>query len=154
MGLDRGDDLVALFQLASGRVIAARHGAVDVRRLGAATRLEDELIHSRDLAQDQVHAVDDLQRSLQGVLVLERMHLGDLRPPGDRLVDRRVVLHRAGAEQTDTHHAERLLGQTQIVIEHFRLGELRQGGSITAAHRIRNQVLGRTDAGLDLFLHP
>ena len=80
MRLDRGDDLVALLELAARRVVGAGDAGVRVGRIGAAAGLEDELIHAGQLAQDQVEAVDDLQHALQRLLVLVRVQLGDLRP--------------------------------------------------------------------------
>ncbi len=51
MRLDRGDDLVALLQLAARLVIGAGDDAMGVGGIGAAAGLEDELVHARELAQ-------------------------------------------------------------------------------------------------------
>ena len=83
MRLDRSDDLVALAEFAARSVIGAGHHAIGVGRIGAAARLENELIHAGQFAQDQVEFVDDLQDALQRIVGLQRMHIGHqaARPP-------------------------------------------------------------------------
>jgi hypothetical protein len=118
-----------------------------VRSIGAATRLEDELIHSRKLAQDQVEVVDDLQDALKRLLMLQRVNVPQM--AGRLLAGARVVLHGAGAEQRDVHHAERLLAELQIVALHLRLAQLGKRGRILAAHRLRHKIFSRSDSGGD-----
>ena len=69
-----------------------------------------------------------------------------------RLADARVVFHRAGAEQADAHHAQRLLRQMQVVALHLGLGELRQAGGARAAHRGRHQTLALADGLADAVI--
>ena len=57
--------------------------------------------------------------------------------------DARVVLHRAGAEQADADHAERLLREVQVVAQHVVLGQLGQVGRRRAAHALRHQARRR-----------
>ena len=47
-------------------------------------------------------------------------------PRREHLVEPRVVLHRAGAEQADAHHPERLLREVQVVALDLELGQLGQ----------------------------
>ena len=101
------------------------HG-VRVRGVRAAAGLEDERVHARERAQDQVEPVDELEHALQRLVVLVRVQLGDLRPRRERLAEPRVVLHRAGAEEADAHHPERLLREVQVVAQHLGLGQLGQ----------------------------
>ena len=143
--LDRRDHLVALLELAPRGVVGARHAGMRVRGVGAAPGLEDELVHARQLAQDQVEAVHDLEHALHGVVVLVRVDLGDLRPRDDLLAEPRVVLHRARAEQVDAHHPERLLREMQVVALHLELRELGQRRLGAAAHARGDQALRIAD---------
>ena len=126
MRLDRRDHLVAALELAARGVVGAGDAGVRVRRVRAAARLEDEPVHPREPAEDLVEPVDELEDALERLVVLVRVELGELRPRRERLVEPRVVLHRAGAEQADPHHPERLLREVQVVAQHLRLGQLRQ----------------------------
>ena len=54
------------------RQIGARDARMGVGGIGAAAGLEDELVHARQLAQDQVEVVDDLEHALQRVVGLQR----------------------------------------------------------------------------------
>ena len=80
MRLDRGHDLVALRELAPRGVVGARDHGVGVRGVGAAARLEDELIHAGEAAEDQVEAVHELEHALQRLVGLVGMQLRDLGP--------------------------------------------------------------------------
>ncbi|MCY1356267.1 hypothetical protein D9M69_427120 [compost metagenome] len=153
VSLDRGDDLVTLLQFATGSVVGTGHRATGVRRVSTAACLEDELIHPGQFTQDRVHAMHDFERTLQGVLVLIRMHVSNFRAPGHRLVDLRVVLHGAGAEQADIHHAQRLLRQAQVVIQHLGLGHLRQRRFAGASHVRGDQTVGAADRRLHVRLN-
>ena len=119
--------------------------------VGAAAGLEDELVHAGQLAQDPVEAVHDREHALQRVLGLQRVELGELRR-AELLVDARVVLHRAGAEEADAHHPQRLLRQAQVVAQHLGLGELGQLRRVGAPHRFGHERLGGPDGGRDLRL--
>ena len=100
---------------------------------GAAARLEDERVHARDAAQDQVEPVHELEHALQRLVVLVGMQLGDLRPRRELGREPRVVLHRARAEQAHAHHPERLLREVEVVAQHLRLGQLRAAPAATYA---------------------
>ena len=126
MRLDRGHDLVALTELAARGVVGARDHGVRVRGVRAAARLEDERVHARDAAQDQIEPVDELEHALQRLVVLVGVQLGDLGPRRELGREPRVVLHRARPEQADAHHPERLLREVQVVAQHLRLGQLGQ----------------------------
>ena len=123
MGLDRGDDLIAPGKLAAGLVIGPRQAAVGIGRIGAAARLEDELIHARQFAQDEIEVMDDLDDALQRVLGLIGMKFGEIGAHGHGLAEAGVVFHGAGAEQADAHHAEGFLREMQVMALDFRFGE-------------------------------
>ena len=57
------------------------------------------LREARDLGQHLLQLVHELQRALDRGGILERVDTGEAGIAGDRLVDLRVVLHRAGAER-------------------------------------------------------
>ena len=145
MGLDRRDHLVPLRELAAGGVVGARDTGEGVRGVRAAAGLEDELVHTRQAAEDLVEPVHEGEHALERLCILVWMELCELRPRGQRLADARVVLHRAGAEEADAHHPERLLGQMQVVAEHVGLRELRQLRGRCAAHRGRHEREGVSD---------
>ena len=121
--------------------------------VGPAAGLEDELVHARQLAQRPGPAG---RRSPARPASCPRAAAGAARAPRcSRETDSepRVVLHRAGAEQADAHHAERLLGQVQVVALHLELGQLGQlpgrgsrahGAGISSPGR-----RGRCDSRLD-----
>ena len=68
----------------------------------------------------------DLEHALQRLVVLVGMQLGDLGPRDELAREPRVVLHRAGAEEADAHHPERLLREVQVVAQDLGLRQLRQ----------------------------
>ena len=110
-----------------------------------AAGLEDEPAHARELAERCLEPADELEHTLQRLLVLVRMHLGDERLRGHGLRDARVVLHRAGPEQADAHHPEGLLREMQVVTKNVGLRELGQVRRIRAAHRGRDENGGFAD---------
>ena len=65
----------------------------------------------------------------------------------DRFAHPRVVLHRAGAEEADIHHALRFLRQMQVVALHFGLGHFRQ-----LRHVARASSFGISESALPAFL--
>ena len=137
--LDRGDHLVALLELPAGRVVGAGDAGERVRGVRPAAGLEDEPVHPGEAAQDLVEAVDRGEDALKRVLGLVRVELGELRPRRERLAEPRVVLHRAGAEEADPHHPERLLREVQVVAQDVGLRELGQLGRRRAAHRLGDE---------------
>src|ERR1700687_424329 len=102
-------------------VIGARYTAIGIGGIGPAAGLEDELIHARELAQDEIEGMDDFQNALKGILRLIGMKLGEIGPHRHHLAEPGVVLHGAGSEQADAHHAQRLLREMQVVALHLRL---------------------------------
>ena len=137
--LNGGDDLVAPSELPAGRVVGAGDAGEGVRGVRPAAGLEHEPVHAGEAAQDLVEAVDRGEDALKRVLGLVRVELGELRPRRERLAEPRVVLHRAGAEEADPHHPERLLREVQVVAEDVGLRELRQLGRSGAAHRLGDE---------------
>ena len=115
------------------------HG-VGVRGVGAAARLEDELVHPGEAAEDQVEPVDELEHALQRLVVLVGVQLRDLGPRDELPGEPRVVLHRAGAEEADAHHPERLLREMEVVAQDLGLGQLGQLGRRVPAQRLRERA--------------
>ena len=68
MSLQRGDDFVALPQLSPRGEPGAGEAGMDIGRIRSSGCLEHELVHARELAQDEVEAVDDLQPALQSLV--------------------------------------------------------------------------------------
>ena len=99
----------------------------------AATRLEDELVHAGEAAEDQVEAVHELEHALQRLVGLVGVQLRDLGPRDELPGEPRVVLHRARAEEADAHHSERLLREVEIVAQDLGLGQLGQLGRCVPA---------------------
>ena len=141
MRLDRGHDLVALLELAARGVVGARDHRVGVGRVSAAARLEDEGVHPGDAAKDQVEPVNELENSLERLVVLIRVQLRDLRSRRDLRGEPRVVLHRAGPEQAHAHHPERLLREMEEVTQHLGLRQRRQDGRRRAHEPLRHESL-------------
>jgi hypothetical protein len=145
------DDLGALPELSSGRVVRAGDARVEVGGVGATARLEHEPVHPRELAERLLESAHDLEDPLQCLLALVRVQLGDVLLH-DRLVDARVVLHRARPEEAHAHHPERLLREMEVVPQHLGLRQLRQIGRLLAQHRRRDERLRVPDLGLELRL--
>ena len=97
-----GDDLVPFAAVAARFMVGADQAGVGVDALRPARRLKGEGIHARDLAHHAVEAVENLQRALQRVRVLQRMHVGEGRQARDVFVHLGAVFHGAGA-----HHVRR-----------------------------------------------
>ena len=150
VGLDGGDDLVACPELALGGEPGARDAGMRVGRVSPAAGLEHELVHAGQLAQDQVEAVQDLQRPLQRLLVLKRVNLRDFRAPRRGLRDGGVVLHRAGAEEADVLHPQGHLGEVQVVAQHLGLGKLGEPWPVAATHGGGDERRGVADGPGDL----
>jgi hypothetical protein len=142
MGLDRGDDFLAVTEFTLGREIAAGDAGVGVRRIGPAGRLEHELIHSGKIAQHKIETEHDLEQALDGGVRLIRMDLRQFRPQGQLGGNAWIVFHRAGAGQVHAHHAVHHLGQVQIVAQHLGFGHFRQLWLEPAAHGVRHQGRG------------
>ena len=83
--------------------------------------------------------------------MLQRMNFRQLRAGGQHLAEPGIVLHGAGAEEADPHHAERLLAQMEVMPLDLELGHLGQRRAVLAAHRGGDQVLGVTDRVDDLW---
>ena len=151
MGVDRGDDLVALLLLAAGLIVSVHEGRHAQNTLGAAAGLEGEAIHAGDLAHVEIGVVHDLHDALAGALVLQGVHLAHLGQVCKLLVDLGAVLDGAGAlTDLDVHvGAERLLRETRIVAQHARLGDLRQGRGLLALEEL-GQGVHALHAGGDL----
>jgi hypothetical protein len=116
VGEDRRDDLVSL-TLSACSVVGTHHACVRVHPLRAPARLEREATHPRDLAEHPLELVEDLQHSLDGLVVLERMQLGDVRGSDELLVHLWAVLHGARAEpEVDVDvGSQGLLRKAQVV---------------------------------------
>src|SRR2546423_1212713 len=54
------------------------------------------------LGKDRLQPPHQLERSLDAVLLLERVQVAEAGEADDALVDARIVLHRAGAERVET----------------------------------------------------
>ena len=76
-----------------------------------------------DLSKDPVEPVEHLQDTLNGLLGLEWMKIGDFRRSDQVLVDLRAVLHGAGAlADVDVEvRAEGFLREADVVPQHLGL---------------------------------
>ena len=93
----------------------------------AGRRLQRDRVHAGDLDQAALQQVDDFQNALRERVGAVGMRLGQALDARDRLVDARVVLHRAGAERI---HAEIdgvvPCGEPREVADDLDLAELRK----------------------------
>ncbi len=125
--LDRRDHLGALRELAARRVVGAGHAGVRVGRVGAAAGLEHELVHARELAQDQVEPVDDLERALQRVRVLVRVQLRRSRAGATSSSPRRGLYFIVQVPKRLTPIIPSVIcDEVQVVALHLELGQLGQ----------------------------
>ena len=126
MGEGGGDDLVARAALAARGVIGADQAGVGVDALRPARRLERERVHAGDPAHYAVEAVEDLQRTLQGLGRLQGVDIGEARHARDIFVHLGAVLHGARAHHVGGHvEAHGHLREPEEVPEH---AVLRQRG--------------------------
>ena len=127
------DDLVALPALAARGVIGADQARIGVDALRPARGLESERVHARDLAHHAVEAVEDLQRALQRLRVLQGVDIGEARHARDIFVHLRAVFHGAGAHHVGGHiEAHGHLREPEEVPEHAVLrqcGQCRRRGA-------------------------
>ncbi len=80
------------------------------------------------LDQPAAELVDHLQRALHGGGRLQRMDVGEAGQPRHRLVEARIVFHRARAEREDAHvDGVVLLAEPHVMAHRLRLGE---GGEV------------------------
>ena len=155
VGEGGGDDLVTLAAVAARFVPGADQAGVGVDALGSARRLEGEGVHAGDGAHHAVEAVEDLERPLQRLRVLQGVDVGEARQAGDVLVHLGAVFHGAGAHHVGGHvEAHGHLREPEEVPEHPVLGErgqrrrrgaadtLGQGGG-DIADRIRDGLVHR-----------
>ena len=78
VGVDGGDDLVALLLLALGLEVGVDQRGHGQDALATAAGLEGEPVHAGDLTHIAVGIVHDLHDALAGALVLEGVHLTHL----------------------------------------------------------------------------
>ena len=142
MGVNRGDDLVALLLFAAGLIVGVHEGRHAQDALGAAAGLEGEAVHAGDLAHILAGIVHDLHDALAGALVLQGMHLAHLGEIGKLVVDLGAVLDGAGAlADLDVHvGAEGLLRKAGVVAQHAGLGNFRKGRSLLALEELGQRV--------------
>ena len=142
VGVDRGDDLVALLLLTAGLVVGVYEGRHAQNALGAAAGLERETVHAGDLAHVLAGVIHDLHDALTGAFVLQGVHLAHLREVCELIVDLGAVLHGAGtlADLDVDIGAEGLLRQARVVAQHAGLGDLRQRGGFLALEELGQRV--------------
>ena len=154
VGEGGGDDLVALAAIAARFVIGADQAGIGVDALRAARRLEGERVHARDGAHHAVEAVEDLQRPLQRLRVLQRMNVGEARQARDILVHLGAVFHGAGAHHVGGHvEAHAHLRESEEVPEHPVLGQRRQRRRRGASHAVGQRTGNIADGIGDLLVH-
>ena len=135
MRLDRGDDLVALLELAARGVVGAGD-AGGGRRHRRRRRAGRRTVHAGQLAERSGRSRGRSRaRPAASTSSWCGMELGDRVRAASGLVDARVVLHRAGAEEADAHHPIVSCDEVQVVAQHFGLGHLRQRRRRVAPHR-------------------
>ena len=137
-------DLAALFSLPL--VVGADHHDAGELALGARGGLERHAIHSADLGELPLEAVEVLQQPLGNGDGLEGMGRAEAGETGDPLVELRVVLHGAGAEGIGSQiHGGVPGGESREVPYHLDLGELGQARDLVA-----DGVGGQLRPGVDL----
>src|SRR5262249_18014656 len=115
--------------------------------VGAGGRLQREAVDADDLAEGAFQEPHQLQRPLDGVLVLVGMDDGEAREAGGLLVGDRVVLHGAAAERVELFADRIVHGREAAVVAHdLGLAEAREGWLALAAKRLGERG-PRPDAG-------
>ncbi len=112
--------------------------------VGAGRGLQRRAREAGDLGQPALELVHQLERALGQRLRLIRVEAGEALEARGRLVDPRVVLHRAGAERVAAAvHAEVEARQPGEVAHEVDLAHLRQARRRRAARPRRDQLLER-----------
>ncbi len=97
MGEDRSDDLIALTRFPTRLVVGSDDRGVGVDRCRPSSGLQRKPVHPRDLFEDLLEPVHDLQDALNRFLVLQRVNVCQFGQAGQLVVDLGAVLHGAGS---------------------------------------------------------
>ena len=138
----RDDD--ALGVAALGQVGRADDEQAGELAVGAGRRLQRGDVQAGDLGEPALELVHQLERALHQRLRLVRVQAGEAVEAGGRLVDARVVLHRARAERVAAAvHAVVERREPGEVAQQVDLADLGQARGRGAPERVGDELVGR-----------